>query len=271
MSPEPDAASYLHGHHRSVLRSHAWRNADNSAAYLLDRLSEGDRILDVGCGPGTITVDFARRVQTGYVVGLDDAQDVISAAREEAARASVKNVDFQVGDVYQLPFDSQSFDVVHAHQVCQHLADPVAAIAEMRRVCRRGGVVAVRDSDFGGMFWAPDVEGMEEWRALYCEVAAASGGDPKGGRHLPIWADQAGFSDVTVTASSWCFRTPAETAWWGGLWADRITQSRLADQAISSGRADMATLERLARAWRTWSGDPRALFIAPHVELLCVA
>ncbi|MGD0692902.1 MAG: methyltransferase domain-containing protein, partial [Acidimicrobiales bacterium] len=79
---------YTHGHHESVLRSHTWRTAQNSAGFLLPHLKSGDRLLDVGCGPGTITMDLADLVAPGPVVGIDRSPEVIGRAREAAeARA----------------------------------------------------------------------------------------------------------------------------------------------------------------------------------------
>src|SRR3712207_1674237 len=131
-------AVYTHGHHASVLASHRWRTAENSAAYLLPHLRPGLDLLDVGCGPGTITADLAARVAPGRVLGIDRAEGVLDEAREAGSAAT-----FEVGDVYALDLPDDSFDVVHAHQVLQHLSDPVAALREMARVCRRGGLVAV--------------------------------------------------------------------------------------------------------------------------------
>ncbi|MGH9018725.1 MAG: methyltransferase domain-containing protein, partial [Acidimicrobiales bacterium] len=120
-----DAPRYTHGHHASVLRSHLWRTAENSAAYLLPHLRPGLEVLDIGCGPGTITADLARRVAPGRVVGLDRAPDVVDRARADAAGATdaraVTALSFVVGDTYALGYPNASFDVVHAHQVLQHL------------------------------------------------------------------------------------------------------------------------------------------------------
>ncbi len=146
---------YTHGHTEGVLRSHRWRTAENSAGYLLPHLRAGQRLLDLGCGPGTISVDLARRVAPGPVVGVDRAEPPLREARATAAAAAVDNVTFAVGDAYQLDFPAGSFDVVHAHQVLQHLSDPVAALVEMRRVCAPGGWIAVRDADYAAMTWHP--------------------------------------------------------------------------------------------------------------------
>src|SRR3954467_14442373 len=152
-------ATYTHGHGDEVLRAYRWRSAENSAGYLLPALRPGLDLLDVGCGPGSITVDLAARVAPGRVLGVDVASAPLEQARELAARAGAQ-AEFRVGDVYALEVDDGSFDVVHAHQVLQHLTDPVAALREMARVCRPGGVVAVRDVDYAATTWFPAEPGL---------------------------------------------------------------------------------------------------------------
>ncbi len=263
--------TYLHGHHDSVLRSHRWRTAENSAGYLLPQLAPGARLLDIGCGPGTITIGLAARAHEGQVVGIDLAGDVLADARAEAERHGQRNVSFEVGDIYQLAFADHTFDVVHAHQVLQHLADPVAAVAQMRRVCRPGGVVAARDSDYAGMFWFPEDPGLGEWQDLYRRVARALGGEPDAGRRMLHWARAAGFGDIEVSASSWCYATAADRSWWGGLWAERVTRSNFAGQAVRLGFATPGDLDRLAAAWRRWTAADDGWFLIPHGEILCRA
>ena len=262
------AETYTHGHHESVLRSHRWRTAENSAAYLLPHLAPGMSVLDVGCGPGTITIDLARRVAPGRVLGLDTAEAPLLGARAEAVAAAATNVEFAIGDAYALPVEDASFDVVHAHQVLQHLADPAAALREMGRACRTGGIVAARESDYGAMTWFPADPVLDRWLALYQSIGRANGGDPDAGRRLVSWAHAAGFADVTAGASTWCFASPADRAWWGGLWADRITHSTLADQAIAEGFATAAELAAIAEAWRRWAAHDDGWFIVTSAEIL---
>lgn len=263
-----DGATYTHGHHESVLRSHTWRTAENSAAYLLPHLSAGSSILDVGCGPGTITADLAGRVAPGRAVGIDPAAEVVGAAAVAHAEG-LENLTFETGDVGRLRFDDGSFDVVHAHQVLQHLGDPVAALVEMRRVCAPGGLVAVRDADYGAMTWFPEEPGLHRWNDLYHRLAADNGGEPDAGRRLLAWARAAGFRDITPSASIWCFATEEERAWWGGLWADRVERSALAEQALSSGLATGDELHELAAAWRRWAAAGDGWFAVLHGEVLC--
>lgn len=266
-----ETAVYTHGHHESVLRSHSWRTAANSAAYLLGELRPGLDVLDVGCGPGTITADLAALVTPGRVTAVDSAQDVLVRAREVAAERGLENVEFAVADVHALDFPDDSFDVVHAHQVLQHVGDPVRALREMRRVCRPGGVVAARDSDYAAMTWFPQVPLMDDWQQLYGRVARANGGEPDAGRRLLSWARRAGFTEVRASAAAWCFATPDERAWWSGLWADRTTASVYAELTVAGGHATRDDLSAIAGAWREWGGREDAWFMVPHGEVVCRA
>ncbi|MBW6436723.1 class I SAM-dependent methyltransferase [Actinoplanes hulinensis] len=264
-------ATYTHGHHESVLRSHRWRTAENSAAYLLPHLSSGISLLDVGCGPGTITAELAELVAPGRVTALEQTGEALGLARAEIARRGLANVDFAVGDVHALDFPDDSFDVVHAHQVLQHVSDPVRALREMRRVTRPGGVVAARDSDYAAFTWFPLMPGLDEWLDLYQRVARGNGGEPDAGRRLLSWARAAGFTDVTATASVWCFADDEDRQWWGGMWEERVLKSEMAATALRTGAATEADLERISAGWRQWAGDPDGWLIIPHGEIICRA
>lgn len=254
-----------------MLRSHQWRTVENSAAYLIPHLSPGTSVLDVGCGPGTITVDFAARVAPAPVIGIDAAPAVIEVAEAERRRRGTANVEFRTADLYALDMDDDSFDIVHAHQVLQHLTDPVAALREMRRVCKPGGIVGARDGDYAAFTWYPGVPEMSAWQRMYDVVARANGGEPNAGRFLLSWAHAAGFTDVQPGASTWCYATPEDREWWGELWADRITKSAIAEQAVEIGAATESELQEMAAAWRRWTAEPDGWFAVLHGEILCRA
>ncbi|MFF0141004.1 class I SAM-dependent methyltransferase [Streptomyces sp. NPDC005227] len=268
MSKSQETAVYTHGHHESVLRSHTWRTAANSAAYLLDSLKPHMKILDIGCGPGTITADLAERVPDGHVTGVDHAADILDRARQEAVGRGLRNVDFAVADVHALDFPDETFCVVHAHQVLQHVGDPVQALREMHRVTRPGGFIAVRDADYAAMTWYPAVPGMDEWLDLYRRVARANGGEPDAGRRLKAWALAAGIPDITSTSSTWTYATEDERAWWSGLWADRTLASAYAERATGGGHATSEQLREVSDAWRQWGRAEDGWFAVLHGELL---
>ncbi|MEV0822267.1 class I SAM-dependent methyltransferase [Nonomuraea rubra] len=263
------AAVYTHGHHESVLRSHRWRTAENSAAYLLPHLKPHMRILDVGSGPGTITADLAARVPDGHVTASEVTADALELARAEVAGRGLANVGFAVADVHALDYPDDTFCVVHAHQVLQHVEDPVRALREMRRVTKPRGFVAARDSDYTAFTWWPRVPALDEWMALYQRLARSNGGEPDAGRRLLSWARAAGFEDVTATSSTWCFATPDDRAWWGGMWAERILRSALAGQALATGAATEADLRRMSDGWREWAAAGDGWLSVLHGEILC--
>ncbi|MBT2405361.1 MULTISPECIES: methyltransferase domain-containing protein [unclassified Streptomyces] len=270
MDPSHETAVYTHGHHESVLRSHRWRTAENSAAYLIGELRPGMSVLDVGCGPGTITADLAKLVAPGgRVTAVDASRDVVEQARAHAAERGLTEVEFATADVHALDFPDDSFDVVHAHQVLQHVGDPVQALREMRRVCRPGGIVAARDADYAAMTWFPAAPGLDEWLDLYRRVARANGGEPDAGRRLRSWAQAAGYTEIRCSATAWCYATPEEIAWWSALWADRTTASGYAAIAVEGGHTTASELEGIAESWRGWGTRRDAWFSVLNGEILC--
>jgi ubiquinone/menaquinone biosynthesis C-methylase UbiE len=259
---------YTHGHHESVLRSHTWRTAENSAGFLLPHLQRGQSVLDVGCGPGTISADIAHLVAPGPVTGIDLSSEVIELARRGAEGANDTNLSFHVGDVYDLQFADSSFDVVYAHQVLQHLSDPVRALGEMRRVLTPGGLVAVRDADYGRFTWSPRDARLERWMALYHDITKRNGAEADAGRFLVDWVRDAGFKSWTTSTSQWRFRTDDERAWWGGLWSDRVLKSEFARQGVEFDLTTSAELNEISAAFLGWSEDPEAEFTVVHDEVL---
>ncbi len=257
---------YTHGHHESVLRSHRRRTAADSAAYLLPHLDSGASLLDIGAGPGTITVDLATRVGRVTATEVGDAE--LALSRDLAAEHGVSNIEFSVQDVHALTFPDDAFDVVHAHQVLQHVADPVVALREMGRVTRAGGLVAARDGDYAGFIWWPLLPELDEWLRLYRTAARANGGEPDAGRRLLTWARSAGLTDVTATSSTWCYSTPESRDWWGGMWAERVTDSALARQLVDTGLAATADLQRISAAWRAWADAEDGWISLVHGEII---
>lgn len=270
---------YTHGHHESVLRSHTRRTAQNSASYLIPYITPNMHILDIGCGPGTITLDFATLVgPTGHITGIEPSPgDVLIQARKTAASRGITNVEFKIGDIFELEEmfaeQTQKFDIVHVHQVLQHIdRERVSeALMQMRAVTKPGGIVAVRETDFAAMTWFPVSGGMTEWVDTYQLVARANGGEPNAGRRLVSWALEAGFArdKITASAGTWCFSTPDERDWWSRLWADRTLSSNFKTSALKSGLADEEKLNRIADTWTEWGKAEDGWFAILNGEIIC--
>lgn len=264
-------ATYTSGHHESVLRSHSWRRAANSAAYLLSSLRSDMRILDIGCGPGTITADLAALVPEGDATGVDTGEEVLDQARRHAETRGLTNITFEVGMIHNLDYPDETFDVVHTHQVLQHCGDPIKALTEMRRVLKPNGILAARETDFSVSSWYPEYSYFKKWLDVYMRVARGNGGDPTAGTKIHAWAHEAGFdrTRITSSASTWCYATQDERTWWGQLWADRLLQSSFFNQAVDGGHTTANELRQLSQSWQDWIKEPDGRFVMVHGEILC--
>jgi len=267
-SPVPASEIYQLGHHPSVVARHARRTAEMAAAFFLPFLKPGMRVLDVGCGPGSITSGFAQRVAPGETIGIDLSAEVIATARSLASGAPARNLTFEVGNIYQPRFAAGTFDAVFLHQVMQHLRHPVDALGQMRALLAPGGMLGARVVDWGSAIFYPESEAMRRYLALQFELARRNGGEPNAGRHLRRWLREAGFGETRITSSTESDADAHATRDRGEMFVERVLQSSLAGRALECGIATRSDLESIAAAWRAWGRDPDAFFCFSHVEVV---
>lgn len=263
---------YLPGHGESILKILGRRTAANSAAYLLSHLKPGMHILDVGCGPGSITINFAALVPQGHVIGLDRAPEAFLKAQKTAEARQIKNIEFQVGDAYALNFPDNTFDIVHAHQVLQYLSDPVRALKEMRRVAKPGGIVAVREGDFEATIIYPDTPLLVNFLSeVYPRWTRFMGGEPAAGRRLHAWARKAGFErpHIKCTSSTWCASSPEEIRWMGKTFAKSAVSSAFAKNLEGERVETTEELKKISQGWKDWIKQEDAWLTTVHGEIIC--
>lgn len=261
---------YANDHSSAVMRTHSWRTVENSAPYLKPHIKPDMTILDVGCGPGSITVDLASLVPKGRVIGVEYVSDPLDNARELAAERGVTNVEFRVGDIYSLDFPDDHFDIVHVHQVLQHLAEPVKAIQEMRRVTKaNGGIFAARETANFTLY--PDTPTLKAFFDTTFKVVEARGANANSGSYIHTWAEKAGFdrSQINCSAGTWCFSSPEERAYFGGSMADRCASSGFVKLAVDGGFATSDEMAEYAKAWQDFVNDKDAWCGVLHGEIIC--
>lgn len=259
---------YTHGHAPATVRQHGQRTAEEAAAFLLPHLRPGMSLLDVGCGPGSITRGLAARVAPGPVVGLDAAADVLVSARHDAAERNLTNLHYEQASVYALPFPDATFDVVYAHQLLQHLARRGDALSEMLRVTGPGGLIAVREVDWGTVSYWPADPWIDRFIESHFRTWYRNGGEPRMGRQLRALFNDAQVTGLQITASVWCYATPGETATWGHAYAERLLTSPMGARAVEYGYASAADLESMAAALRAWGTHPDAFWAFTQVAAL---
>jgi ubiquinone/menaquinone biosynthesis C-methylase UbiE len=263
----PVAESYSHCANFAFEAELALRTAAKEAAFFLPMLHAGMRVLDLGCGPGSITLGFAQAIAPGEAVGVDLQPAQIAQAQALSVARGVTNARFEVADVYLLPFPDGSSDAVFAHAVLMHLREPVRALAEVRRVLRPGGIAAVRDSDWGGRIHAPITPLLEQWYAITVRVRQRNGGDPFMGRHHRRLLLDAGFAraEASVSVASWTAGTPEATRRCASFLNAQL--HGFAQTALAEGWMDQTTVEAVSAELDAWAERPDALY----VEMMCEA
>jgi len=208
-SAPTDVAHYTQQDNPAFEAALAQRTPHRHAGFFVRHLRSGMHLLDVGCGPGSITAGLAKVVAPAPAIGVDIQPALV--ARAQAAAHRPANLRFEVADLHRLPFADASFDAVFANGVLMHLSEPMRALSEVRRVLRPGGIVGVRDPDFGSALHAPLTEALERWLALRARVRQFNGGDPCGARHYRRWLLEAGFVRAQASASIDCAGTNEQT------------------------------------------------------------
>ncbi|HRJ43578.1 MAG: methyltransferase domain-containing protein [Caldilineaceae bacterium] len=246
---------------------HGVRTAANVGGFFTPFLRSGMRLLDCGCGPGSITVGLAELVAPGEVIGIDASADLIARAQENAAIAGLSNATFQTGDVYSLPFADDSFDAVWVHALLEHLHDPVAALTEMRRVLKPGGIIGVRELDLDSLLIGPESPALVRFFALFIRLTRENGGDAQIGKKLAALLTAAGFQDVgmsaTVEQSGLAARQPFVSA---GVFASNMMA--LLEPFETRGYATAAEIAEMRQALTDWAQSPESILIGLRCDVL---
>jgi SAM-dependent methyltransferase len=192
--------AYSPGYTDPVIAFMRRRTAASHAAFFTPLLASGMTVLDCGCGPGSFTVDLARLVAPGRVIGIDQEQTQFTVAVEQAKDERL-NVSFEQATIYDLPFGSDSFNAAFAHGLLSHLREPMRGLSEVRRVLKPGALFGVRDSDWSGALTYPPDPVIESGVAYLRQTVRTNGGDPDIGRRLGSMLRDSGFTNVRMTAT----------------------------------------------------------------------
>jgi len=236
----------------------AKRTASVEASFFLPHLHSGMKLLDCGCGPGSITVNLAEVVAPGEVVGIDLEDKQFEIGREYARERGVSNVRFETGNIYELPFESETFDAVFAHAILYHLKDPRKALTELHRLLKPGGVIGIRDLDNGGTIFTPSNQIIDKARGLFDQILEYNGGHPLFGRSQRAVLRETGFVNIQASASYDSYGIPEATRNVGKYLAGLLLEQNTVSVVTEQGWASRSELEEISAAYKAWGEHPDA-------------
>lgn len=258
----------MQGHSQAVIAAHSQRTVANSAAFLLPHLQPTFSLLDIGCGPGTITSGFCSYLPKGSIIGVDLGESVIAHAKSSHPSSEFPNLSFEVGDILKgLRWDDNSFDVVYFHQTVLHLPDPIGGLREAKRVLKPGGLLAMRETDT--LNWYPELPGLKKYNQCLDSMLKSKGARGLAARGLHTWAKEAGFErgKMDIGAGTQVYSTPEERRWWAKIHVDRI-RGEVGDKMLELGLLDKEGLEQMVNDFEQWAEDEDGWYAALQCEVI---
>jgi len=256
---------YSAGYGPLVIKALSERVLSQEAAFFIPHLESGMTLLDCGCGPGVMSVELAEIVSPAEVVGIDRQGEQLDVGRAQAREAGVENIRFEVGDIYELPFEDGSFDAVFAHAVIYHLSDPQRALTEIRRVLKTGGLVGIRDADFDRDVRSPTGSTLDLGFSIMDRVLEHSGANLAFGRTQRAVLREAGFSDIIASASYDHFGTPERVQGFSEYWVYYLGDLHR-EEILHNGWATEEDMSAVLDAFIEWGKDPDAFYARCRCE-----
>lgn len=263
MAESPQASSeytsgYMMGYSEDFRQLLDRRSAATHARHLLPHLKPGMKLLDFGCGPGTISVGLAERIAPGELHGIDMEETQVELARAAAKDGGHSNITFHVGNATELPFEDNTFDVAHCHAVLMHIPDTQAALSEVKRVLKPGGIIAAREANVASSYLAPQPPEITDAWGVFANLLRGNGGHPDFGKELKVALLESGFSDIQVSASFDYFGSAADVVFLHGFISDWFFSPAVVAALVHFGLATQENIDEWARLLDEWKDDPGA-------------
>ena len=243
--------------------------AEANAAYLLPQLRPGLRLLDFGCGGGSISAGLAKAIAPGELHGVDTDEALIEEARSLAGSAGISNAVFHVGDLTDLPFPEGFFDVAHCHNALIGVPDIQAALAEVKRTLKPGGILACGEMISGSSFFSPDSKGTLRiaWD-VFEDVLLLDGGHPQAGKDLKSRILEAGFANLRVTASFDTYSLPTDVKFIHSIAKQWFLSREMRDGLTAYGMPTDELWDRVDSAIDEWKRSPNAAIAFAYGEVV---
>ncbi|KAI5962499.1 uncharacterized protein KGF55_003575 [Candida pseudojiufengensis] len=266
-----DQMYYSNGYQESKSKFHSYRNVENSGKFITPYLQQNYKMLDVGCGPGSITLDFAKNYLTkgGSVVGIEPIQQLVDTCNELKQNLQVDNAKFQLGSIYKIPFPDNCFDLVYCNQVIVHLDDPIRGLKELLRVVRPGGFICLRDADLQSTIITPiNYEILKHYSIVITGNNRSS--DIRAGRNLKSKILKAGYDankikDISIDPSLIWRKTDKRI--WSDINLERIKSSNEIAYPLDFGRTGEIE-KQVMKLYPEWVEDDDSLISIPNFQIV---
>ncbi|KAI5954433.1 hypothetical protein KGF54_002208 [Candida jiufengensis] len=265
-----DQAYYKKGFQKSISNTHTWRTVENSGKFVTSVIKPNFKMLDAGCGPGTITIDFAKNYlnEGGSIVGIEPTQQLIDSCNELKRKENVKNAEFQLGSIYDIPFKDNTFDLIYSHQVLIHLEEPLKALKELLRVTKPNGFICIKDADLEATVVSPKkYDLLKEFSILKAKNAVST--DTKAGRKLRSKAIKAGYDPKRIKSSisQWLLADDLEDKRkFAEMFIDRIKNS--GEIAYQDEAKNEKIKQKTIDAYNEWSKDEDSIYCITNFEII---
>ena len=192
--------AYVHGYNwRESIRLQDQASTLAGLLHSDSSFPSGSRVLEAGCGVGSQTSMLARNSKGAEIIAIDVSEASLAEGRKKMDSEGITNVTFKQADIFNLPFETASFDHVFVCFVLEHLANPVDALKCLKNIIKPGGTITVIEGDHGSVYFHP--ENDDARRAINSQIAlqARAGGNALIGRELYPLLTKAGFTNCRVS------------------------------------------------------------------------
>lgn len=266
--PENGDRVYSFGYSSAAIDILGSRSAGVNAQFLLDHLKPEMDVLDIGCGPGSITVGLADLVKPGKVVGIDIEPSQVAMAVDRAASIGRENCSFKVGSVYSLPLADRTFDAVFGHTILMQFRELDSVLAEVKRVLKPGGLVGFREIDIGASFFHSDASALRAVMWTLRRSILHNDGNPDIGRSLPAILANAGFEIITASATYTCSMSAKAKADMYSAMTRLWEQADFVDRAEALGWIDGAARSKIVEELKREAHDPGSFNATTYAEVV---
>ncbi|MCY4107853.1 MAG: methyltransferase domain-containing protein [Chloroflexi bacterium] len=265
VSGTPD---YTMGFSEEYLQALRRFSAESHAGHLLPYLRPGLRVLDFGCGPGAISAGLATAIAPGELHGVDVEESQVALARAVARAGKHANAIFHVADVTDLPFEDGFFDAAHGHSILTHVPDTHAALAEVKRVLKPGGILSCREMICESSFTYPDFGVIRNSWDMFEDLLVADDGHPQMGKEIKGHLVQAEFENIRVSASFSAYSTPEDIAFIYGLANQWFLSPEITEAAIKYGASTEELCNDIRASYDKWKRHPGAFCAIAYGEAI---